>query len=69
MTSKMSEPFGGFDWDGGNREKCVRHGVTIVEIEALFAGDFRVAPDLKHADVEARFMHDKELARHAPSRS
>jgi uncharacterized DUF497 family protein len=33
-----------------------RHGVSIAEIEALFTGEFRVAPDLKHAEVEARYI-------------
>ena len=42
--------------DDGNRAKCVRHGVPIAEIEAVFAGQPRVAPDLKHADVETRFI-------------
>lgn len=99
----MSEIYGGFDWDEGNREKCARHGVTVAEIEWVFSGEPRVAPDLKHADVEtrsiaiglsqsgrpifvaftfrtmggvrrirpisARYMHEKELARYAPSRS
>lgn len=26
--------FDGFDWDDGNRIKCQKHGVSIVEIEA-----------------------------------
>ena len=52
----MSENYGGFDWDDGNREKCVRHGVSIADIEAMFANHPGVAPDLKHADVEARFV-------------
>ena len=52
----MPETFGGFDWDAGNRVKCKRHGVSIAEIEALFMGELRIAPDLKHADVEARFI-------------
>ena len=52
----MLEGFSGFDWDGGNREKCVRHGLAIEEIEAVLSGELIVAPDLKHADVEARFI-------------
>lgn len=52
----MGEIIGGFDWDEGNREKCVRHGVSIAEIEAVFANQPGVAPDLKHADVETRFI-------------
>jgi uncharacterized DUF497 family protein len=31
--------FGGFDWDSGNLPKCLGHGVSVREIEALFAGD------------------------------
>ena len=52
----MLEIVGGFDWDDANREKCVRHGVAIAEIEAVFANQPGVAPDLKHADVETRFI-------------
>jgi uncharacterized DUF497 family protein len=52
----MHEVADGFEWDEGNREKCVRHGVSIAEIEAVFANQPGVAPDLKHADVETRFI-------------
>ena len=31
--------FEGFDWDSGNLPKCVSHGVSLKQIEALFAGD------------------------------
>jgi predicted DNA binding CopG/RHH family protein len=31
--------FGGFDWDSGNLPKCLGHGVSLAEIEALFRGD------------------------------
>jgi uncharacterized DUF497 family protein len=44
----------GFDWDGGNRAKCQKHGVSIGEIEELFANNPRVAPDLKHSANEDR---------------
>jgi hypothetical protein len=27
-----------FDWDSGNREKSQKHGVSIADIEAFFAG-------------------------------
>jgi len=33
----MTLPVSGFDWDAGNRAKCQDHGVSIEEIEALFA--------------------------------
>ena len=37
--------FAGFDWDSGNLPKCLRHGVSLAEIEALFAGDVFVVKD------------------------
>ena len=36
---------GGFDWDNGNLPKCLGHGVSVKEIEALFAGDVYVVRD------------------------
>jgi uncharacterized protein len=47
--------FAGFDWDQGNREKCQEHGVSIVEIETMFAGTVLVAPDPLHSVREERF--------------
>jgi uncharacterized DUF497 family protein len=52
----------GFDWDGGNRAKCQRHGVSIAEIEALFMGTPRIAPDPKHSEDEDRMIAWDELA-------
>jgi uncharacterized DUF497 family protein len=46
----------GFDWDGGNRGKCARHGVSQAEIEALLRGNPRVAPDVRHSHQEDRFL-------------
>jgi uncharacterized protein len=46
----------GFDWDDGNRSKCEKHGVSVAEIEALFMGDPRVAPDPKHSAGEDRLI-------------
>ncbi len=46
----------GFDWDAGNRTKCEKHGVSIGEIEALLAGNPRVAPDIAHSGTEDRFI-------------
>jgi hypothetical protein len=37
--------FGGFDWDSGSLPKCLGHGVSVKEIEALFAGDVYVVRD------------------------
>mgnify|MGYP000613187676 CR=1 FL=1 len=47
---------GHFDWDDGNREKCQKHGVSIVEIETVLLGDPLVAPDLAHSDAEDRLI-------------
>ena len=45
----------GFDWDIGNRAKCAKHGVTVVEIEGLFRGPVSVFPDPAHSTTEERF--------------
>jgi uncharacterized DUF497 family protein len=46
----------GFDWDGGNRTKCQKHGVSIAEIEALFMDAPRIAPDPEHSEDEDRMI-------------
>lgn len=46
----------GFDWDEGNRKKCQKHGLSITQIEALFAEGARVAPDPKHSEAEDRLI-------------
>lgn len=46
----------GFDWDEGNRAKCQKHGVSIMEIEDLFVHSPRIAPDPKHSTDEDRFI-------------
>jgi hypothetical protein len=46
----------GFDWDDGNRTKCRKHGVSITQIEALFAHNPRIAPDTKHSVDEDRLI-------------
>lgn len=47
--------FAGFEWDVGNLEKCLKHGVTISEIESLFRGVIHIAPDVAHSIDEDRF--------------
>ena len=47
--------FDGFDWDDGNRDKCLGHGVTTADIEDLFARQVLVAPDPAHSGAEERF--------------
>jgi uncharacterized protein len=46
----------GFDWNDGNRAKCARHGVSNAEVEELFHGSPRVAPDVAHSAAEDRFI-------------
>ena len=45
----------GFEWDSGNDPKAFKHGVTRVDIEALFRSAPYVAPDPAHSDLEERF--------------
>jgi uncharacterized protein len=52
----MLETVAGFDWDEGNRAKCLKHGVSVSEIERVLSSDPRVAPDLKHSAEEDRFI-------------
>lgn len=50
------ETFSGLDWDAGNRIKCAKHGVSIDEIEAMFAGEPFYAPDVAHSIDEQRYL-------------
>jgi uncharacterized DUF497 family protein len=52
----VSISFAGFDWDEGNRDKCLKHGVSLNEIEALFLGPITIRPDLAHSMGEARLL-------------
>ena len=46
----------GFDWDGGNRDKCQKHGVSMEVIESLFADDhLYIGPDIANSKREKRF--------------
>jgi len=53
MTSRTVS---GFDWDDGNRAKCRKHGVSLAEIEDVFAHLHRIAPDFSHSTAETRFL-------------
>jgi uncharacterized DUF497 family protein len=44
----------GFEWDDGNREKCLKHGVSIEEIEELFDRVIAVQPDPSTAETRYR---------------
>ena len=46
----------GFEWDEGNRAKCRKHGLSLSDIETVFSGRPRIAPDLKHVRAEQRFV-------------
>lgn len=47
----------GFDWDEGNRQKCLKHGVSAAEIEALFEADeVQIYPDALHSVDERRSL-------------
>ena len=52
----LTNDISGFDWDKGNRDKCQKHGVSILEIESLFDGSIAVFPDITHSDKEKRFI-------------
>jgi uncharacterized DUF497 family protein len=47
--------FSGFDWDEGNRTKCLKHGLAIAVIERLFQDGVAVLPDEVHSQEEQRF--------------
>ena len=49
--------FEGFNWDGGNRSKCTKHGLNREDIEKFFLQkEIYVTPDLKHSNWETRFL-------------
>ena len=50
------ELFLGLVWDDGNLAKCKKHGVSIEEIEAMFAGEPRFSPDTAHSIDEQRYL-------------
>jgi uncharacterized DUF497 family protein len=58
----MDVAFSGFDWDDGYREKCRKHGVSLAEIESLFAGSFITSPDDLHSIDEQRIRAVGRLA-------
>jgi uncharacterized protein len=44
----------GFNWDGGNRAKCEKHGLSIATIESLFTRPLAILPDAAHSQRERR---------------
>lgn len=50
------EKITGFEWDKGNEQKNVKHGVTPAEAEQIFLNEpLIVLDDLMHSDTEQRF--------------
>ena len=50
------EPFNGFDWDDGNREKCTSHGLSLADVEHVLShAETLIVPDEKHSRAEQRF--------------
>ena len=46
----------GFEWDSGNEQKNVKHGVATAEAEQVFLDEpLVVLDDRKHSDTEERF--------------
>ena len=46
----------GFEWDNGNQQKNVKHGVAPAEAEQVFLNEpLIVLDDLNHSDTEQRF--------------
>lgn len=58
--------FDGFDWDRGNREKCQKHGMTLADVESVFAGPVVILPDKDNPVGEQRF---RAIGRTASGRS
>lgn len=45
----------GFDWDDGNRAKCLKHGLAVAVIEDLFTRPVAILPDAGHSQQERRY--------------
>ena len=47
----------GFDWDKGNRKKCLKHALDLLEIEAFFKQEgLYITPDFMHSQKETRYL-------------
>lgn len=58
----MQQGIAGFDWDRGNRPKCLKHGVSAEEIESLFLRPVMILPDQEHSLAETRFRAIGKIA-------
>lgn len=48
--------FQGFDWDGGNKAKCCKNGLSVEEIEFVLETAEIVSGDPAHSAQEQRFI-------------
>ena len=62
----MEGAIAGFDWDDGNRSKCLKHGVSAEEVESLFLRPVMILPDEGHSVAETRFKAIGKTARGRP---
>jgi uncharacterized DUF497 family protein len=50
------EKITGFEWDKGNEQKNVKHGVTPPEVEQVFLNEpVIITPDVSHSSSEQRY--------------
>jgi uncharacterized protein len=54
MVLDAAMNFTGFDWDAGNRVKCQKHGMSLLEIESVFAGRVLMIGDSANSALEER---------------
>jgi uncharacterized DUF497 family protein len=52
--NKTMSKISGFDWDEGNLLHCLKHDVSIKEIEELFRSNHLMMPDPGHSTSEKR---------------
>ena len=52
----------GFDWDDGNRSKCLKHDVSARDVESLFLRPIMILPDEAHSVAEPRLKAVGETA-------
>ena len=45
----------GFEWDAGNIQKCQKHGLSIAEIETVFARPVLILNDDANSQAEQRY--------------
>jgi uncharacterized DUF497 family protein len=48
--------FDDFDWDDGNRDKCLKHGLSVLQVEEFFRQRPNIRPDIDHSSTEDRYL-------------